>query len=147
MQLVERQVIKPHPRFLPEADRLFLVSKKLYNCDNNISGQNFLSGQLTNDLAVDPARSKSVGDKALPTKVRQNTLRLHLIALTSDRGLRLAIARSQLTTMFPVVPQMPDCGASDRKRRKRRYVVVCQGQAVRKNDFVKGYASCSGSNI
>ena len=109
MQLVERQVIKPNHRFLPEADRLFLMSKKLYNCDNNISGQNFFPGQLTNDLAVDPARSKSVGDKALPTKVRQNTLRLQLIALTSDRALRLAIAGTQLTTKFPVVPQMPDC--------------------------------------
>ncbi|MCC3413543.1 MAG: hypothetical protein JGK24_19370 [Microcoleus sp. PH2017_29_MFU_D_A] len=41
MQLVERQVIKPNHRFLPEADRLFLVSQKLDNCDNNISGQNF----------------------------------------------------------------------------------------------------------
>jgi hypothetical protein len=131
MQLVERQVIEPHPRFLPEADRLFLVSKKLYNCDNNIiCGQNFGCGQQTNHLAVDPVRSKSVGDKALPTKVRQNTLRLKLIALTSDRGLRLAIARSQLTTKFPVIPQMPDCAASDRKRRKRRYIVVCQCQAV-----------------
>lgn len=109
MQLIERQLIKPNRRFLPEADRLFLISKKLYNCDNNISGQNFFSGQLTNYLAVDPARSKSVGDKALPTKVRENTLRLQLVALSSDRGLRLAIARTQLTTKFPVVPQMPDC--------------------------------------
>ncbi|WP_293336787.1 MULTISPECIES: hypothetical protein [unclassified Microcoleus] len=41
MQLVERQAINPNRRFLPEADRLFLVSRKLYNCDNNISGQNF----------------------------------------------------------------------------------------------------------
>ncbi len=147
MQLVERQVIKPNHRFLPEADRLFLVSKKLYNCDNNISGQNFSPGQLTNDLAVDPARSKSVSDKALPTKVRQNTLRLQLIALTSDRGLRLAIAGTQLTTKFPVVPQMPDCANCDRKTRKKRYVVVSQCQAVRENDFLKAYASWSGTNI
>lgn len=98
MQLVERQVIKPNRRFLPEADRLFLVSKKLDNCNNNISGQNFFPGQLTNNRAIDPARSKSVGDKALPTKVR-------------------------------------------------RYVLVCQCQAVRKNDFLKGYASWSGTNI
>lgn len=116
MQLVERQVIKPNPRFLPEADRLFLVSKKLYNCDNNIiCGQNFGCGQQTNDRAVDPVRSKSVGDKALPTKVRQNTLRLKLIALTSDRGLRLAIALRQLTTKFPVVPQMPYCANASEK--------------------------------
>ena len=115
MQLVERQVIKPNHRFLPEADRLFLVSKKLYNCDNNISGQNFFPGQLTNDMALDPARSKSVSDKALPTNVRENSLRLQLIALTSDRGLRLAIARTQLTTKFPVVPQMPDCANASEK--------------------------------
>ncbi|MCC3407623.1 MAG: hypothetical protein JGK17_18900 [Microcoleus sp. PH2017_10_PVI_O_A] len=147
MQLIERQVIKPNHRFLPEADRLFLVSKKLYNCDNNISGQNFSPGKLTNDLAIDPVRSKSVGDQALPAKVRQNTLWLQLTALTSDRGLRLAIARTQLTTKFPVVPQMPDCANAIEKRRKKRYVVVCQCQAVRQNDFLKGYASWSGTNI
>ncbi|WP_293346566.1 MULTISPECIES: hypothetical protein [unclassified Microcoleus] len=67
--------------------------------------------------------------------------------MTSDRGLRLAIARTQLTTKFPVVPEMPDCPNCDRKRRKTRYVVICQGQAVRENDFLKGYASRSGTNI
>lgn len=109
MQFVERQVIKPNHRFLPEADQLFLVSKKLYNCDRNIFCQNFSPGQRTNTLAVDPARSKSVGDQGLPTKVRQNTLRLQLTALTGYHSLRLALPGTQLTTKFPVVPQMPDC--------------------------------------
>ncbi|WP_242722126.1 hypothetical protein [Microcoleus vaginatus] len=43
MQLVERQVIKPNHRFYPQADRLSLLSNKLYNCDNYIYGQNLRS--------------------------------------------------------------------------------------------------------
>jgi hypothetical protein len=89
MQLVERQVIKPNHRFYPEADRLSLLSKKLYNCDNyiylrsKINGQNFFPGQPTNALAVDRTLKKSVNDKALPAKVTQNSLRLLLKAWTS----------------------------------------------------------------
>jgi hypothetical protein len=90
MQLVERQVIKPNHRFYREADRLFLLSKKLYNCDNNISGQNFFSRQPINALTVDRARSKSVDDKALPAKVTQNTLRLVQKAWTSYHSVTLA---------------------------------------------------------
>ncbi|MEG4107264.1 hypothetical protein QUA04_14230 [Microcoleus sp. S13_C5] len=75
MQLVERQVIKPNHRFYPEADRLSLLSNKLYNCDNYIDGQNFLSGQPTNALAVYRPLKKSLNDKALPTQVTHKTLR------------------------------------------------------------------------
>ena len=134
MQLVERQVIKPNHRFFPEADRLFLVSKKLDNCDNNISGQNFFPGQPTNAL-IDRTRSK--------TKVRQNTLRLQLTALTAYHGLRLAIAGTELTTKFPIVPKMPNCANAIEQDGR----VVCQCQAVRDNDFLKGYASWWETNI
>lgn len=65
MQLLERQVIKPNHRFYPEADRLFLQSKKLDNCDNYIYRQNFFPRQPTNAQGVDRTRSKS-DDKALP---------------------------------------------------------------------------------
>ncbi|MFS8119104.1 MAG: hypothetical protein ACMG55_11520 [Microcoleus sp.] len=41
MRLIERQVIKPNHRFYPEADQLSLQSKKHYDCDNYIYGQNF----------------------------------------------------------------------------------------------------------
>ncbi|MEO9128053.1 MAG: hypothetical protein ABI262_25700 [Microcoleus sp.] len=93
MQLVERQVIKPNHRFYSEADRLFLLSEKLYNCDNNISGQNFSPRQPTNALTVDRARTKSVDDKALPAHVTQNTLRLQKKAWTSYHSVTWAIAQ------------------------------------------------------
>jgi adenosylmethionine-8-amino-7-oxononanoate aminotransferase len=98
MQLVERQVIKPNHRFYPEADRLSLLSNKLYNCDNYIYRQNFLL-KPTNALAVDRALKKSVNDKALPAKVTHNTLRLLLTASTSYHGVTLAgaVASAQLS--------------------------------------------------
>ena len=97
MQLVERQVIKPNHTFYPEADRLFLLSKKLYNCDNYIYRQNFLSSQPTNALAVDRRLKKSFNDKALPAKKTQNTLRLLLTAWTSYHSVTLAGAIVQLS--------------------------------------------------
>ena len=90
MQLVERQVIKPIHRFYSEADRLYLLSNKLYNCDNYIYGQNFLSGQPTNALAVDRALKKSLKYKALPAQITQKTLRLLLKTWTSYHGVKLA---------------------------------------------------------
>jgi len=91
MQLVERQIVKPNHRFYPEADRLFLLSKKLYNCENDIIyRQNFLPRQPTNALAADRALKKSVNDKALPAKVRHSTLRLLLTAWTSYHSVTLA---------------------------------------------------------
>ncbi|MBD1827948.1 hypothetical protein NDI47_21090 [Microcoleus vaginatus GB1-A2] len=90
MQLVERQIIKPNDRFYPEADRLFLLSKKLYNCDNYIYCQNFFSRQPTNALAGDRALKKGVNDKALSAKVRHNALRLLLTAWTSYHSVTLA---------------------------------------------------------
>ena len=92
MQLVERQVIKPNHRFYPEADRLSLLSKKLYNCDNYIIyGQNFFSGQQTNALAVDRAlNKKSLKDKALPAQVTHKTLPLLLKTRTSYHSVKLA---------------------------------------------------------
>ena len=92
MQLVERQIIKPNDRFYPEADRLFLLSKKLYNCDNYIYiyRQNFFPRQPTNALAADRALKKIVNDKALPAKVRHSTLRLLLTAWTSYHSVTLA---------------------------------------------------------
>ncbi|MEG3929130.1 hypothetical protein [Microcoleus sp. D3_18a_C4] len=90
MQLVERQVIKPNHRFYPEADRLSLLSNKLYNCDNNIYGQNFFSGQPTNALAVDRTLKKSLKYKALPTKVTHKTLPLLLKTWTSYHSVKLA---------------------------------------------------------
>ncbi|MEG4588903.1 hypothetical protein QUA54_27350 [Microcoleus sp. MOSTC5] len=90
MQLVERQIVKPKDRFYPEADLLFLLSKKLYNCDNYIYRQNFFPPQPTKALAVHRALKKSVNDKALPAKVRHNTLRLLLTAWTSYHSFTLA---------------------------------------------------------
>ena len=91
MQLVERQVIKPNHRFYPEADRLSLLSKKLYNCDNYIIyGQNFFSGQQTNALAVDRAIKKSLKDKPLPAQVTHKTLPLLLKTWTSYHSVKLA---------------------------------------------------------
>lgn len=92
MQLVERQVIKPNHRFYPEADRLSLLSNKLYNCDNYIYGQNFFSGQPTNALAVDRTLKKSLNDKALPTQVTHKTLPLLLKTWTSYHSVKLAVA-------------------------------------------------------
>jgi hypothetical protein len=90
MQLVERQIIKPNDRFYPEADRLFLLSKKLDNCENYIYCQNFFSRQPTNALAADRALKKSVNDKALPAKLTHNTLRLLQTAWTSYHSVTLA---------------------------------------------------------
>ncbi|MEG4278645.1 hypothetical protein QUA62_14360 [Microcoleus sp. MON1_C1] len=91
MQLVERQVIKPNHRFYPEADRLSLLSKKLYNCDNYIIyGQNFFSGKQTNALAVDRALKNSLKDKALPAQVTHKTLPLLLKTWTSYHSVKLA---------------------------------------------------------
>ncbi|MEG5015912.1 MULTISPECIES: hypothetical protein [unclassified Microcoleus] len=90
MQLVERQVIKPNHRFYPEADRLSLLSNKLYNCDNNIYGQNFFSGQPTNALAVDRTLKKSLKYKALPAQVTHKTLPLLLKTWTSYHSVKLA---------------------------------------------------------
>jgi len=90
MQLVERQIIKPNDRFYPEADRLFLLSKKLDNCQNYIYCQNFLSRQPTNALAADRALKKSVNDKALAAKLTHNTLRLLQTAWTSYHSVTLA---------------------------------------------------------
>ena len=90
MQLVERQILKPNDRFYPEADRLLLLSKKLYNCENYIYCQNFLSRQPTNALAADRALKKSVNDKALPAQITHNTLRLLQTAWTSYHSVTLA---------------------------------------------------------
>ena len=90
MQLVERQILKQNDRFYPEAARLFLLSKKLDNCQNYIYCQNFFSRQPTNALAADRALKKSVNDKALPAKVRHSTLRLLLTAWTSYHSVTLA---------------------------------------------------------
>jgi len=90
MQLVERQIIKPNDRFYPEADRLFLLSKKLDNCQNYIYCQNFFSRQPTNALAADRALKKSVNDKVLPAKLTHNTLRLLQTAWTSYHSVTLA---------------------------------------------------------
>ncbi|MEG4167697.1 MULTISPECIES: hypothetical protein [unclassified Microcoleus] len=91
MQLVERQVIKPNHRFYPEADRLSLLSNKLYNCDNYyIYGQNFFSGQPTNALRVDRILKKSLKYKALPTQVTHKTLQLLLKTWTSYHSVKLA---------------------------------------------------------
>ena len=90
MQLVERQIVKPNDRFYPEADRLFLLSKKLDNCENYIYCQNFFSRQPTNALAADRALKKSVNDKALPAKLTHNTLRLLQTAWTSYHSVTLA---------------------------------------------------------
>ena len=90
MQLVERQILKPNDRFYPEADRLFLLSKKLDNCENYIYCQNFFSRQPTNALAADRALKKSVNDKALPAKLTHNTLRLLQTAWTSYHSVTLA---------------------------------------------------------
>ena len=90
MQLVERQIIKPNDRFYPKADRLFLLSKKLDNCQNYIYCQNFLSRQPTNALAADRALKKSVNDKALAAKLTHNTLRLLQTAWTSYHSVTLA---------------------------------------------------------
>ena len=90
MQLVERQIVKPNDRFYPEADRLFLQSKKLDNCQNYIYCQNFFSRQPTNALAADRALKKSVNDKALPAKLTHNTLRLLQTARTSYHSVTLA---------------------------------------------------------
>ncbi|MEG4233826.1 hypothetical protein QUA40_17190 [Microcoleus sp. Pol11C3] len=92
MQLVERQIIRPNHRFYPEADRLFLLAKKLYNCDNYIYiyRQNFFSRQPTNPLGAGRALKKSVNDKALPAKVRHSNLRLLQTAWTSYQSVTLA---------------------------------------------------------
>src|SRR4028119_484403 len=90
MQLVERQIVKPNDRFYPEADRLFLLSEKLDNCQNYIYCQNFFCRQPTNALAADRALKKSVNDKALPAKLTHNTLRLLQTAWTSYHSVTLA---------------------------------------------------------
>jgi hypothetical protein len=90
MQLVERQILKPNDRFYPEADRLFLLSKKLDNCQNYIYCQNFFSCQPTNALPADLALKKSINDKALPAKLTHNTLRLLQTAWTSYHSVILA---------------------------------------------------------
>ena len=90
MELVERQIITPNDRFYPEAARLFLLSKKLDNCQNYIYCQNFFSRQPTNALAANRALKKSVNDKALPAKLTHNTLRLLLTAWTSYHSVTLA---------------------------------------------------------
>ncbi|MEG5175501.1 hypothetical protein [Microcoleus sp. B3-D7] len=91
MQLVERQVIKPNHRFYPEADRLSLLSNKLYNCNNYyIYGQNFFSGQLTNSLGVVRSLKKSLNYKALPAQVTHKTLPLLLKTWTSYHSVKLA---------------------------------------------------------
>ena len=90
MQLVERPIVKPNHRFYPEADRFFLLSKKLYNCENYIYRQNFFPRQPTNALAADRALKKSVNDKVLPAKLTHNTLRLLQTAWTSYHSVTLA---------------------------------------------------------
>ena len=101
MQLVERQIVKPNDRFYPEADRLFLQSKKLDNCENYIIyGQNFFSRQPTNALAADRALKKSVNDKALPAKLTHNTLRLLQTAWTSYHSVTLAGAVDRAQRSF-----------------------------------------------
>jgi hypothetical protein len=100
MQLVERQILKPNDRFYPEADRLFLLSKKLDNCQNYIYCQNFFSRQPTNALAADRALKKSVNDKALPAKLTHNTLRLLQTAWTSYHSVTLAGAVDRAQRSF-----------------------------------------------
>ena len=101
MQLVERQIIKPNDRFYPEAARLFLLSKKLDNCQNYIYYcQNFFSRQPTNALAADSALKKSVNDKALPAKLTHNTLRLLQTAWTSYHSVTLAGAVDRAQRSF-----------------------------------------------
>ncbi|MEG3859513.1 hypothetical protein [Microcoleus sp. herbarium12] len=115
MQLVERQVIKPNHRFYPEADRLFLLSKKLYNCDNNICVQKKIPGQQINALTVDRARSKSVGEKTWPAKVTQNSLRLLQKAWTSYHSVTFAgkVAQRHLEAA-----KSPDCKNPTKKENR-----------------------------
>ena len=100
MQLVERQIVKPKDRFYPEADLLFLLSKKLYNCDNYIYRQNFFPPQPTKALAVHRALKKSVNDEALPAKLTHNTLRLLQTAWTSYHSVTLAGAVDRAQRCF-----------------------------------------------
>ncbi len=140
MQLVERQIIKPNHRFYPEADRWFLLSKKLYNCENEIIyRQNFLPRQPTNALAADRALKKSVNDKALPAKVRHSTLRLLLTAWTSYHSVTLAGVVAIAQRSFKQHPK--SLTIKKKKREKGRYVVVLNCQGLSNKACPKGYAS------
>jgi hypothetical protein len=147
MQLVERQILKPNDRFYPEADRLFLLSKKLDNCENYIYCQNFFSRQPTNALAADRALKKSVNDKALPAKLTHNTLRLLQTAWTSYHSVTLAGCRRSRPTKFQAAPKIPDYKKSRKKREKGRYVVVLNGQSLSNKACPKEYAIWSGTNF
>lgn len=148
MQLVERQVIKPNHRFYPEADRLSLLSNKLYNCDNYyIYGQNFFSGQPTNALGVDRALKKSLKYKALPAQVTHKTLPLLLKTWTSYHSVKLAGA----ITIAPLSVKQhrkPLIKKIQKKREQGRYVVVfnCQSlsKKVAKKLFPKNMSVCQG---
>lgn len=139
MQLVERQILKPNHRFYPEADRLFLLSKKLDNCENYIYCQNFLSHQPTNALAADRALKKSVNDKALPAKVRHSTLRLLLTAWTSYHSVTFAGVVAIAQRSFKQHPK--SLTIKKKKREKGRYVVVLNCQGLSNKACPKGYAS------
>ncbi len=145
MQFVERQVIKPNHRFYPEADRQFFQSKN-HNCDNYIYRQNFFPRQPINALTVDRPRSKSIGDKALPALVTQNTLRLLQKAWISYHNVT-GYGAGDRQTKFPAAPKIPYYKKSRKTRYRCRHVVVFNCQTVRGKTFAKGYAPLHETNI
>lgn len=147
MQLVERQILKPNDRFYPEADRLFLLSKKLDNCENYIYCQNFFSRQPTNALAADRALKKSVNDKALPAKLTHNTLRLLQTAWTSYHSVTLAGAVDRAQRSFKQHRKSLTIKSQEKKREKGRYVVVLNCQSLSNKACPKEYAIWSGTNF
>ena len=147
MQLVERQILKPNDRFYPEADRLFLLSKKLDNCQNYIYCQNFFSRQPTNALAADRALKKSVNDKALPAQLTHNTPRLLQTPGTSYHSVTLAGAVDRAQRSFKQHGKSLPHKNSRKKREKGRYVVVLNCQSLSNKAYPKQYAIWSGTNF
>ncbi len=147
MELVERQLVKPNDRFYPEAARLFLLSKKLDNCQNYIYCQNFFSRQPTNALAADRTLKKSVNDKALPAKLTHNTVRLLQTAWTSYHSVTLAGSVDRAQRSFKQHGKSLPHKNSTKKREKGRYVVVLNGQSLSNKVCPKEYASWSGTNF
>ena len=149
MQLVERQIFKQNDRFYPEAARLFLLSKKLDNCQNYIYCQNFFSRQPTNALPADRAIKKSVNDKALPAKLTHNTLRLLPTAWTSyHHSVTLAGAVDRAQRSFKQHRKSLTINKKSRKKREKgRYVVVLNCQSLSNKACPKEYATWSGTNF
>jgi hypothetical protein len=147
MQLVERQILKPNDRFYPEADRLFLLSKKLDNCQNYIYCENFLSRQPTNALAADRALKKSVNDKALPAKLTHNTLRLLQTAWTSYHSVTLAGCVDRAQRSFKQHRKSLTIKSQEKNREKGRYLVVLNCQSLSNKACPKEYAIWSGTNF